>query len=66
MRCHIHSKENMISDDHAMCHLLKVGRTLVVGEVALHSLGNEELVADAVGTYSIPPARDTQSLVPAK
>jgi acyl-coenzyme A thioesterase PaaI-like protein len=56
----------MISDDHAMCHLLKVGRTLVVGEVALHSLGNEELVADAVGTYSIPPARDTQSLVPAK
>jgi acyl-coenzyme A thioesterase PaaI-like protein len=42
----------------AVCHLLKVGRTLVVGEVTLHSLGNEELVAHAVGTYSIPPARD--------
>jgi uncharacterized protein (TIGR00369 family) len=38
-----------------VCQLIKVGRTLVVGEVALHSQGNEEMVAHAVGTYSIPP-----------
>jgi uncharacterized protein (TIGR00369 family) len=40
-----------------VCKLLKVGRTLVVGEVALYSQGNEEMVAHAVGTYSIPPIR---------
>ena len=38
-----------------VCRLLKVGRTLVVGEVSLYSQGNEEVVAHAVGTYSIPP-----------
>ena len=38
-----------------VCKLIKVGRTLVVGEVALYSRGNEEMVAHAVGTYSIPP-----------
>ena len=40
-----------------VCQLLKVGRSLVVGEVALYSGHNEELVAKAVGTYSIPPKR---------
>jgi uncharacterized protein (TIGR00369 family) len=38
----------------AHCRLIKVGRTLVVGEVSLHSAG--DLVAHATGTYSIPPA----------
>ena len=38
-----------------VCQLMKVGRTLVVGEVSLYSHGNEEMVAHAVGTYSIPP-----------
>jgi acyl-coenzyme A thioesterase PaaI-like protein len=38
-----------------VCRLIKVGRALVVGEVALYSQGNEEMVAHAVGTYSIPP-----------
>jgi acyl-coenzyme A thioesterase PaaI-like protein len=38
-----------------VCKLLKVGRTLVIGEVALYSDRNEEMVAHAVGTYSIPP-----------
>lgn len=37
-----------------VCQLIKVGRALVVGEVALYSQGNEEMVAHAVGTYSIP------------
>ena len=38
------------------CRLMKVGRTLVVGEVWLYSEGNPEPVAHAVGTYSLPPA----------
>jgi acyl-coenzyme A thioesterase PaaI-like protein len=38
-----------------VCQLIKVGRTLVVGEVSLYSRGKPDLVAHAVGTYSIPP-----------
>jgi acyl-coenzyme A thioesterase PaaI-like protein len=38
------------------CHLLKVGRSLAVGEVGLYSEGDPEKVAHAVITYSIPPA----------
>ncbi len=37
-----------------VCTLLKVGRTLAVGEVALYSEGVDDPVAHAVGTYSIP------------
>jgi acyl-coenzyme A thioesterase PaaI-like protein len=37
-----------------VCKLLKVGRSLAVGEVGLYSDGSQELVAHAVGTYSIP------------
>jgi len=40
-----------------VCKLIKVGRILVVGEVALYSDRSEEMVAHAVGTYSIPPNR---------
>ncbi|HEX3603307.1 MAG TPA: PaaI family thioesterase [Steroidobacteraceae bacterium] len=40
-----------------VCKLLKVGRILVIGEVALYSDRNEEMVAHAVATYSIPPKR---------
>jgi uncharacterized protein (TIGR00369 family) len=42
----------------ARCSLLKLGRTLAVGEVHLYSEGDERAVAHAVGTYSIPPRRD--------
>lgn len=42
----------------AQCSLLKLGRTLAVGEVHLYSEGDERAVAHAVGTYSIPPQRD--------
>lgn len=38
------------------CHLMKVGKRLVVGEVYLYSEGISEPVAHAVGTYSIPPS----------
>jgi acyl-coenzyme A thioesterase PaaI-like protein len=37
------------------CKLIKIGRALAVGEVALYSEGNKDPVAHAVGTYSIPP-----------
>jgi acyl-coenzyme A thioesterase PaaI-like protein len=40
-----------------VCTLLKLGRTLVVGEVALYSEGDDVPVAHVVGTYAIPPAR---------
>jgi acyl-coenzyme A thioesterase PaaI-like protein len=36
------------------CNLMKVGHSLVVGDVALYSRGQDEIVAHAVGTYSIP------------
>jgi len=37
-----------------VCKLIKLGKTLAVGEVALYSEGQPEMVAHAVGTYSIP------------
>ncbi|WP_421621171.1 PaaI family thioesterase [Alkalilimnicola ehrlichii] len=41
----------------ARCELLKVGRSLAVGEVALFSDGDDQPVAHAVGTYAIPAER---------
>ncbi len=38
-----------------VCRLMKLGRALAVGEVSLYSEGQDEPVAHAVGTYSIPP-----------
>jgi acyl-coenzyme A thioesterase PaaI-like protein len=40
-----------------VCRLLKLGRSLAVGEVSLYSEGQDEPVAHAVGTYAIPPNR---------
>lgn len=37
-----------------VCKLLKLGRTLAVGEVTLYSEGKPDVVAHAVGTYAIP------------
>lgn len=42
----------------AECHLLKIGKRLAVGAVSLRSEGDEDLVAHAISTYSIPPAHD--------
>ncbi|MDB5580438.1 MAG: PaaI family thioesterase [Bradyrhizobium sp.] len=39
------------------CKLLKVGKRQAVGEVLLSSEGAPEIVAHAVGTYSIPSTR---------
>jgi uncharacterized protein (TIGR00369 family) len=41
----------------AECRLLKLGKRLAVGEVALRSDGDPEIVCHATGTYSIPAAR---------
>lgn len=41
----------------ADCSLMKVGRTLIVGEVSLYSEGSSDVVAHVVGTYSVPPLR---------
>lgn len=38
-----------------VCKLIKVGKTLVVGEVNLYSEGCDDPVAHVVGTYAIPP-----------
>lgn len=40
-----------------VCKLIKIGRSLAVGEVSIYSDGSDDVVAHAVGTYSIPPAR---------
>ena len=37
-----------------VCKLIKLGRTLAVGEVSIFSEGDSEPVAHAVGTYAIP------------
>jgi uncharacterized protein (TIGR00369 family) len=38
-----------------VCKLMKLGKSLAVGEVTLYSEGLDEPVAHVVGTYSIPP-----------
>jgi uncharacterized protein (TIGR00369 family) len=38
----------------AHCKLIKVGRTLVMGEVMLYSRGDEKPVAHVMGTYALP------------
>ncbi|HWP27650.1 MAG TPA: PaaI family thioesterase [Xanthobacteraceae bacterium] len=39
----------------AEVRLMKLGKRLSVGEIKIRSEGNEELVAHATATYSIPP-----------
>ena len=41
----------------AMCKLLKLGRSLAVGDVLIFSEGGQDPVARASMTYSIPPER---------
>ena len=39
------------------CRLMKLGKSLAVGEVWIHSEGMDEPVAHATGTYAIPRER---------
>ena len=41
----------------AEARLLKLGKQLAVGEVAIHSGGAEDMVAHMTSTYSIPPVK---------
>lgn len=50
-------KPSADSDVLAECRLLKVGRSLIMGEVSLYSAGSTELVAHATGTYALPSAQ---------
>lgn len=43
----------------ASCKLLKLGRSLAVGDVLIHSDGTAEPVARATMTYAIPPNAKT-------
>ena len=40
--------------------LIKLGKRLAVGEVAVYSPGRDEMVAHATGTYSIPARGDDE------
>jgi len=51
-------KPQSTADVVAVCRLMKLGKSLAVGEVTLYSDGIAEPVAHAVGTYAIP-ARST-------
>jgi acyl-coenzyme A thioesterase PaaI-like protein len=41
----------------AEARLLKLGKKLAVGEVAIRADGGEDLVAHVTSTYSIPPVK---------
>jgi uncharacterized protein (TIGR00369 family) len=41
----------------AEAKLIKLGKRLAVGDVAIYSDGEDEMVAHATSTYSIPPPR---------
>jgi uncharacterized protein (TIGR00369 family) len=41
--------------------LIKLGKRLAVGDVAIYSDGEDEMVAHATATYSIPPPDDRKS-----
>ncbi|MEC9347177.1 MAG: PaaI family thioesterase [Pseudomonadota bacterium] len=46
-----------LTDLIAEFRMLKLGRRLAVGDIAIYSEGNAEPVAHVTGTYSIPPER---------
>jgi len=39
------------------CRMMKIGKSLAVGEASLTSEGSDEVVAHAVATYAIPPQK---------
>ncbi len=48
-------KPSSTRDIIGVCRMIKIGRTLAIGEVNLYSEGSDAVVAHAVGTYAIPP-----------
>jgi uncharacterized protein (TIGR00369 family) len=41
------------------CRILKLGRSLMVFDIAMHAGDDDAMVAHATGTYSIPPTRSS-------
>jgi acyl-coenzyme A thioesterase PaaI-like protein len=41
----------------AQARLIKLGKRLAVGEIAIHSDGDDDLVAHVTSTYSVPAVR---------
>lgn len=39
------------------CRMMKIGKSLAVGEASLTSEGSEDVLAHAVATYAIPPQK---------
>lgn len=54
-------RQSADTDILTICKLLKVGRSLSVGEVTLFSEGPEDPVAPVVGTYAIPQGHPAHS-----
>ena len=50
-------KPSSTQDIIGKCSLIKIGRTLIVGEVELYSDGEAEPVAHVIGTYAVPPQK---------
>lgn len=36
------------------CQLIKIGKTLITGQIELYSEGSDQMIAHSVGTYAIP------------
>ena len=45
----------------AECRLIKLGKRLAVGEVQIYCDGQDEMVAHATSTYSIPPPAERKA-----
>ena len=54
-------KKPKAGDVLADCKLLKLGKRLTVGEIAIRSDGEEDVVAHSTATYSIPPRGEETS-----
>jgi acyl-coenzyme A thioesterase PaaI-like protein len=53
---HFLRKPSPEKDIIGVCKLMKLGKSLAVGEVSLYSEGSEDPVAHATGAYFLPPA----------
>ncbi len=57
LNIHFLRKPEANNDLIAECRLIKLGKLLAIGEVAIFSESQDEPVAHATGTYAIPPQR---------
>jgi acyl-coenzyme A thioesterase PaaI-like protein len=55
LNIHFLRKPSANQDLRAVCRLMKVGRSLAVGEVWVYSIDQDEPVAHATGSYALPP-----------